>query len=247
MGDLRNLFVVRQFCSRHCDPSGADPVMSSLSASKPGLRLLQRAVFGLDALLRRGACVVEFTHDSHCIFRIQIVRLQQDILLLDGTLARANERVINLHFWNEHLPLMLDAGPSVAWARRMSRCVEQSLQALAHYLTARLDLEDISLVRANITFSSPERRDRLTRVCRRFGFEEVGDPATMTTLRRLHLLGENILTSLMSRALHASAPRGDALHRDRTQLFMSRRRLIEYYGCEIGLDCAETARGSRVG
>lgn len=166
---------------------------------------------------------------------------------MDGTLGRSDERIINLHFWNEHLPLMLNEVPSVGWARRMSRCVEGSLQALARFLVARREFEDISLLRANVTFSSPERRDRVTRVCRRFGFEEVADPANPTLLRRLHDIGENILTSLMIKALHGSGPREDALRRDRIQLFMSRKWLIQRYGCDLGLVGAETARDGRVG
>jgi hypothetical protein len=212
----------------------------------PAGRLLPRMVFGLDALLRRGASVIEFTREPDCIFRIQIVRLHQDVLLLDGTLAGSHGRVINLHFWNEHLPLMSNEGPSVAWARRMARSVERSLQALACHLTARPDLDDIVLLRANITFSSPDRRDRVTRVCRRFGFEEVADCASMTVVRRLHDLGENILTSLMIKALQASGPHEDALRRDRTQLFMSRKWLMHRYGPDVRLvaggDSEEQAR-----
>jgi len=189
--------------------------------------------------LRRGASVTEFTREPDCIFRIQIARLHQDILMLDGTLARSHERVINLHFWNEHLPLMLDEGPSVGWARRMTRCVEGSLAALACHLAVRPDLDDIALLRANITFSSPTRRARVARVCRRFGFEEVTDCANMTMVRRLHDLGENILTSLMIKALHASGPREDALHRDRTQLFMSRKWLMRRYGSDFALGCTK--------
>lgn len=219
----------------------ADPVMSSPPAGEPDLRLLHHVIFGFDSLLRRSGSVMEFTCDPDCIFRIQIARLHQDVLLLDGTLGRSDERIINLHFWNEHLPLMLNEVPSVGWARRMSRCVERSLQALARYLVARPEFEDIGLLRANITFSSPERRDRLTRVCRRFGFEEVADSENATLVRRLHDIGQNILTSLMIKALHGSGPREDALRRDRTQLFMSRKWLIHRYGCDLGVVCAETA------
>jgi hypothetical protein len=217
--------------------------MSNPEAGKPGIRLLHRLVFGFDALLRRSGSVVEFTHDPSCIFRIQIARLDQDVSLQDGTRARSGERVINLHFWNEHLPLMLDDGPSVGWARRMSRCVEQSLQTLAHFLVARSEFEDIGLLRANITFSSPDRRHRVIRVCRWFGFEDVAEPATTTIGRRLHLLGENILTSVMMKALQASAPWEDALHRDRTQLFMSRKWLMHRYGREVRLVAGGDSEG----
>jgi hypothetical protein len=70
-------------------------------------------IFGIDALLRRGASVTEFTHQPIAYSASKIARRRQDVLLLDGSLARLHKRVINLHFWNEHLPLTLDEGPSV--------------------------------------------------------------------------------------------------------------------------------------
>jgi hypothetical protein len=224
----------------------AGSTMSRPQAGKHGLRLLQFVLFRVDAILRRTGSVIEFTRDSDCIFRIQIGRLHQDVLLSDGTSARCGERVLNLHFWNEHLPLMLDDGPSMGWARRMSRCVEQSLQSLAGYLAGRSEFDDIRLLRANITFSSPERHTRLMRVCRRFGFEEVADRAPVTMMRSLHVFGENILTSLIFIALQASAPRDDTLHRDRTQLFLSRRWVMHRYGREARLPCSKPERNRRV-
>ena len=66
----------------------------------------------------------------------------------------------------------------------------------------------------------------------------------MTVVRRLHDLGENIFTSLMIKALQASGPHEDALRRDRTQLFMSRKWLMRCYGSDGGVVCAKTVGDS---
>src|SRR5262249_57804037 len=65
---------------------------------------------------------------------------------------RGIDRVIDLHLWNEHVPLMPKQGATIAWARRMCFCIEVSLRELAKHLMARPELDDISVIRANVTF-----------------------------------------------------------------------------------------------
>ena len=214
--------------------------MSKAIPAGPASSLLQRTVFGLDAWVRQREAIFEFTPDPNCIFRIQIDQLMQDLALLDGTSAREGDRIINLHLWNEQLPPLPKHGASIGWARRMARHTQRSLRALTQHLLARSELADIGLVGGTIAFCLPERHAQLDRVCRRLGFEEVSDLRTMTLARRAHRLGGNVLTSLITIALDGDRWQRSMLRRDRTQLFISRRRLERIYGTPV--TTAATAR-----
>src|SRR5436190_8498887 len=82
--------------------------MQFLGPAAPGRRhaVLERIVFGIDAALRRWNSVIEFTTDPTCILRIRVDRLERPLVLTDGTSARAGERFVDLHLWNEQIPPM---------------------------------------------------------------------------------------------------------------------------------------------
>ena len=123
-----------------------------------------KIIFGLDRVLRRWQSVVEYTHDPTCILRIKFGRLDQDVVLSDGTAGHVGDRFIDLHLWNEQVPAMPKEGASIAWARQMSLCFQHSLRQLARYLAARSDLDDISLVRCTLEFAGRERNDQMVRL-----------------------------------------------------------------------------------
>jgi hypothetical protein len=191
---------------------------------------LDKIIFGLDRLLSRWLSVVEYTHDPTCILRITLGRLDQDFVLTDGTAGRAGERFIDLHLWNEHIPAMPKEGASIAWARQMSLCFQNSLRQLARYLASRPDLDDISLMRCTMMFASGERDDQMVRMIRRYGFELVPPTTTVTLGERARRLGENIMISLIVLARNQAALRRDTLRRGRTRVFMSRKVLEQRYG-----------------
>src|SRR5262245_22639822 len=98
--------------------------------------LLQRIVFGIDAALRRWNSVVEFTTDPTCILRIRVDRLERALVLADGTSARAGERFVDLHLWNEHIPAMPKEGASIAWDTADARLLP-AIVAAARALSRR--------------------------------------------------------------------------------------------------------------
>ena len=191
---------------------------------------LERLIFGLDGVLRRWQSVIEYTHDPTCILRIKFGRLDQDVVLSDGTTGHAGERFIDLHLWNEHVPAMPKEGASIAWARQMSLCFQHSLRQLARYLATRPDLDDISLVRCTMEFAGQERNDQMVRLIGRYGFEFVAPTTTVTMGERARRLVENIFISLIVLARNQAALRRDTLRRGRTRAFMSRKVLEQRYG-----------------
>jgi hypothetical protein len=186
---------------------------------------LYRLVFGLDIWLRHWNSVFEYSDDPRCVFRIQISRLDYDINLADGTSAPSGSRIIDLHFWNEHVPLIPHHGPTIAWARQMCFCFKVSLSELGRYLAAHRHLDDISVIRGNSAWGVREQSTQMARLCQYYGFEMAGDRKLLTISERAHRLGDNILISLILFALNGDL--GDALHRERVQLYLSRKSLAQ--------------------
>jgi hypothetical protein len=195
----------------------------------------EQFIFGLDRLLRRCHAIIEYTSDPNCILRIKLGRLEEDIMLSDGTRGRAGARVVDLHLWNEQIPRMPKQGASIAWALQMNACFRFSLEELARYLARRPDLDDVALVRCNMAFGGPGRNAQMVRLISRYGFELVPAATAVTLAEHARRCGENILISLMVLARNAAALRQDTLRRGRTQVFLSRRSLEQRYSAN-GID-----------
>ena len=190
---------------------------------------LYRIIFGLDAWLSRWALVTEYSSDPRCIFRIHVGQLDQDVALSDGTVARGGDRVVDLHLWNEHVPLMPKHGATIAWLRQMCFCMEVSLRELEKHLMVRPLLDNVSILRANFIFAVSEQSIQMVRLSQRYGFEPISAPPPLSMLQRAYQLGENVLISLMARASSAQSLERGTLRRDRTQVFLPRRLLARRY------------------
>ena len=171
-------------------------------------------VFALDRWLQG---VFEYSHKPDCIFRAQLSRLSSDVLLSDGTFGRLGDRVIDLHLWNEQIPVTPMAGYSLAWGCRFNRSFAKSLGELAQSLVNKPELSDINIIRANINL------DPLHRIAARHGFEAIRDPVKLSPLEHLHRFGQNILYWLLTVACHSGRARPNKFWRSRQLIYLSRR------------------------
>jgi hypothetical protein len=191
---------------------------------------LEAMVAALDDRLRLRHGVIEYTHSSECLFRIQFVASSENYVLSDGTCIRPGDRVAHLHVWNEQFPCFAGKGPTLAWARRVNQAFEFSLRELAGFLDGRRDLDDIVAICANMSLEPAERSAQLVRFVSRFGFERIAAANSRSFRQQMHWFGENILISMIVLARNAAALRGDTLRRDRTLVFLSRRELRRRHG-----------------
>lgn len=195
---------------------------------------LEAVVAALDDRLRLRHRVIEYTSSPECMFRIQLVRSEEDYVLSDGTCVRASERLVNLHVWNEQFPRFTGNGPTLAWARRVNHAFELSMRELAGFLESRREFDDVVAICANLTLEPAERSGQLVRFVARFGFEPIAAASSRSFRQQMHWFGENILISMMVLARNAAALRADTLRRDRTLVFLSRRELRRRYGFARG-------------
>ena len=180
-----------------------------------------------DERLRHRQGVGEFSADERCIFRIQLDRSDRALTLCDRTHARFGARVLALHIWNEHLPVLDPT--SLRWARDFHDRLDLSLGELHRFLQRRDDLDDVRVIRADMAFGTARQSDQLARIAARYGFERIVDARPLTLGQKAHRLGENIYISLLVLARNGSALRRDTLRRERTPVFLSRRRLASRY------------------
>lgn len=210
----------------------ARDIETTVSTEQPSSKVWARGlgwlIFRIDDVLRARQHVFEFSRHPRVIFRMQVRVCEHDVVLSDATRAFVGDEIVDLHLWNEHLPLV--ANGSLRFARRMNECLHASLCELAAYLSAAPELEGVDVIRANMGFGTTAQTQQLVRISSWYGFEPILDPRRLSRGQRLHRFGENVLISLMVLARNGVALRRDTLARSRVQVFLSRRALIERYG-----------------
>ncbi len=183
----------------------------------------------IDRQLRARLGVVEFSNSPDCLFRLQIIENEADLLLDDGTALRAGDRLVDLHFWNEQVPVMPDGGPTLAFARKIERCLDISLSELARYLSEQTHLADIKAIRGNMSLGASQRSQQVARIAARHGFIRLEHSKPLSFSERLHRIGENILITLLVMGRNPRAVKMDTLWRDRTLTYLSRKVLEQRY------------------
>jgi hypothetical protein len=191
---------------------------------------LAEAIFALDKWLQRRQGVVEYSAHPRCLFRMHVSRSRRQLRLRDGTLLRPGQRIVYLHFWNEQIPPIPEAGTTIGWARQMQHGIAVSLQELAGYLASRPELADVAVICADVPCGTRSQAHQLTYIMAYYGFETIVEDAPLRLRERLHRFGGNILISLIVLAQNSVALRPDTLWRVRVPIYLSRRGLAQRFG-----------------
>ena len=193
-------------------------------------RWIGQTALRIDDGLRIRNNVCEYSNDPQCVFRIQITEARQDIDFADGAAVRTGDRLISLHLWNEHIPLIPSHGATFAWGRRMARSMDVSLRQLAAFMSLRPEFDGVVAIRGNMAESTAQTAAQLLRIMQHFGFETVpGEPA-VSWRQKLHQFGENILVLLLLLAVNPAAARTSVLSRVRFEVLLSRGSFNKRYG-----------------
>jgi hypothetical protein len=204
-------------------------VAPELSTGYSGHRWLGKAVWALDAWLRRCHRVSEYSGRPDCVFRIQVAQSPVELTLSDGTRLRPGDYIIDLHMWNEQFPQMSVSGPTLGWGRRVSQSIDLSLRELARHLAAHRELGEVRAIRAHMGLAPGSRQQQFARIMTRYGFETLVLPDSGALAARINRFGENVLISLMVLARNPAAFRPDSLRRGRISAYLSRRCLERHY------------------
>ncbi len=94
---------------------------------------MRAVIRGFDRFLRWARGVFEFCDDPECILRLRLTRTPHELHLPGGIVGKG-EPMLELHLWNEHLPLPPAGAPDLAWAVRIGRMWVQSLHRVGRYM-----------------------------------------------------------------------------------------------------------------
>jgi len=171
--------------------------------------------------------VYEYTVHPECLFRLQLVHVEDPLVLADGTAVAPGSRALALHLWNERIPVMGPLGPTLAWARRIDRAIHASLRELACYLAAQPSLRDIAAICGDMPVRGAGQAEQLARIMARYGFEAAVGSADRRSL--IHRFGDGVLVLMLVWATNPCAVRSALLRCRNMRLFVSRAALERRY------------------
>ena len=175
--------------------------------------------------------VFEYTDDPACIFRIQHAQAEQPLTLSGGARIEPGMPILNLHLWNEHIPLMGPDGATVGWAH-LSSAPSRPRCGSWRPTRCQSDLDDIAALRADMRLGPVEKSPQLVRLMGRYGFEPAAEAIRAGSWRSgsLHHFDENILIFLLLLATNPVAVGALVLRRDHKLVYLSRAALMRRYG-----------------
>lgn len=135
---------------------------------------MRRLIRHFDSLVRRLQGVFEFSHDPACLLRIRRMRLAHRLVLGERRFE-AGAPMLEIHLWNERVPMIPPGGPDLAWAAKSSHRLRHSLRLLAGHVSSDATLHDLELVGG--TTALPDEAAAL--LLRRLGFELLPHPQSL--------------------------------------------------------------------
>jgi hypothetical protein len=213
--------------------------------SWPLLRWIGKTGLRIDDSIRRRNHVCEFSNDPRCVLRIRVTEARRDIVLADGASVRRGDKLIDIHLWNEHVPVIERDGPTIAWGRRLGMAMDLSFRQLAAFMAHHPELDGVTAIRGTMAVATARSTTPLLRIMQHFGFEIVPDNEPVSLRRRLYEWGENILGLLLLLAVNPAVARVSVLSRVRSQVLLSRQAFERRYGTPDRADC--NSAGARHG
>ncbi len=234
-GNGRNL---RQFCydesrgSRQAGYSGQTPAKKGMTAVMRLLRLfLRRAIFLIDAILRRCLGIYEFSQAPDCILRLARRSSHRTCSLPDGVTIHVGDPVLEIHLWNEHIPRMAEDGPDLRWGRAVYRAIRRSLEELAHYLQDSHNPAGIMALYGEASILLPMERQSMTDLLRALGFDILVLPRPAGPAGRIKRFLDHAYNRAVIWAFQPASLRDKRLSgASRIEFWMSRQTLLARYG-----------------
>jgi len=200
-------------------------------------QMLRKLIRGIDACLRRGIGIVEFEHSDEALLRIGVALAEREVRLSDGTRLRAGDALLELHLWNEHLPIPPSSDPTLRWAASTRRQVTRSLRRLAAHLQATRDLREVRALRIKPAFAGRSFARNLDWIAARHGFEIVADRGKQASASGAYRWLDSLWVWLLTWTFNPRSLGGHRFRRTRQEFWISRERFIALYG-----EPCETAR-----
>ncbi len=135
-----------------------------------GARWLVKAT---DAVLRQIGGVREFEAEVKGLLRIQLSHAAYSVTLRDGVCVERGALIMDLHWWNEHLPPFPSEADDFDWASHVEQQLQASLHRLALYIHAHQELDNVQALRVSLSVAKHGPPNVLGRLLMRAGFEPI--------------------------------------------------------------------------
>lgn len=190
--------------------------------------LLRRLIRAADRLLRLFAGVTEFEECADGLVRIGKSHANRSLSLPDGTCIRPGAPILNLHFWNEHLPSFPSAHGEPDWTLRVTEQLRISLVRLANYMAAHSYFGDAQALRATLSVPRLGPPSTLAHVVQATGFESHARTVRKRTLAPCHV--HAVWAWLLTWTYNPRALFGWRFDRVQQEFWISRGRFFNLYG-----------------
>jgi hypothetical protein len=179
-----------------------------------------------DRWLRRRMEVFEYSDDPQCIFRVRVAQAPHPLKVPGGKVP-AGAKVLEMHFWNEHLPPLSRNGPNMAWAARTARMMVLSCHQLASRLADDPRLGGVEAVGGVTSLFVPGQGSGAERVFTRLGFAAAPQPNRWGPFGEFW---ENVHAWMLMWAFNAASLRHHTLLRmRRTEFWASTDRFVRIH------------------
>jgi hypothetical protein len=184
----------------------------------------------IDRALRWWYGIYEFSQHPGCVFRIARGRSQQHRRFSDGTVLSIGDPILELHFWNEHIPRPVFADADISWAVHFCHRIRRSLTALVAYLQHAEGLADIVACCGETSVFTAVEPWQYRDIAHGLGFElEIVPPAARGWPRVVRMLN-HLYVWLLLRAFNPVGLQGKSfLQAIRIRGWITKKRLLECY------------------
>jgi len=202
-----------------------------MSRDRQASTLFEYLVRLTDFVSRKVQGIEEFDPRDDCLLRIALRRARRD-LFVDEVAISARDIVVEIHLWNEHLP-MPRGRPDLAWVAAGYRQFERSLQMLAEHMHAERRFDNVRAVMMTPALAD----DDLERHLRRMRYL-LGDAWSAVALDRtlpglLHQFADDVWLWFLTKAFEPGAPSRAHFFRRRQEFWISRDRFLALYGDKL--------------
>ena len=150
-------------------------------------------IMRFDRYMRRKMDVIEFWDNPDALIRVRVAQTDRDLVVANDVIP-AGEKIIEIHFWNEHVPYIPASGTDMKWAVRGVRMLMSSFTELAHQIRDDERFHGVKAVGGITPLFLAGDDSSGERIWKRLGF-------TMTPVKhplgRLGEFGENVYTLLI--------------------------------------------------
>lgn len=131
------------------------------------MEILRFLIIKFDHFLSSILGVKRFTNNPSCILRYRVIKNKKDIFLLRDIVSKG-EFIIELHFWNEHIPSVPQKGIDLFWGERFKNLLFYSFEELIKFLE-KTPYKEVNWLFGEICFFS-EDHEKVVRFLKKLGF-----------------------------------------------------------------------------